>query len=89
MQKTTKIELWLRLVGVIGVLLVFYGTWYPPGGSLSRMLACLGLIMVFLAIISVFGLGPIGKRLRNLYAEEKKERREKYKRAPQPWETKY
>ena len=78
----------LKLIGIVGVMLIIYGTLYQPGHSLSNMVACLGLVILLLAIVSVFGLGPIGKRLRKLYVEEKKEDQEKYKKATQPWETK-
>jgi len=88
MRRTTRIELLLRLVGGVGVLLIFYGTLYQPGRSLSIVVASLGLIILLLAIGSVFGLGPIGKKLRNLYIEEKNKGREKHKRGSQPWQTK-
>ena len=87
MRTTTKIELTLRLIGVLGVLLLLYGVWIQPAGSLSNATAYLGLIILFLAIGSAFGTGPIGKRLRELYIEENKKSRENYKRRPQPWDT--
>ena len=88
MRRTTRIQISLRLVAAVGVLLIVYGTLYQPGHSLSNVVACLGLVTLLLAIVSAFGLGPIGKRLRILYVEEKKEEQEEYKRATQPWETK-
>ena len=88
MRRTTRIEILLRLGGGVGVLLIFYGALYQPGRSLSNVVACLGLIVLLAAIASAFGIGPIGKKLRNLYIEEKKEEREKYKITTQPWETK-
>ena len=87
MRTTTKIELTLRLIGVLGFLLLVYGVWIQPAGSLSSATAYLGLIILFLAIASALGIGPIGKRLRRLYIEENKKSREKYKRPPQPWDT--
>ena len=88
MRRTTRIEILLRLLGGAGLLLIVYGTLFQPGRSLSPMVARLGLIVLLLAIGSVLGLGPIGKRLRSLYSEEKREEGERYKRASQPWETK-
>ena len=88
MRQTTRIEILLRLLGGVGVLFIVYGTLYQPGPSLSSVAVCLGLILLFLAIGSIVGLGPIGKKLRNLYREEKKEERERYKRPDQPWERK-
>lgn len=87
MRTTTKIELVLRLIGGLGVLLLLYGTWLQPVGSLSNAAAYLGLIILFLSIVSAFGIGPVGKILRKLYVEEDKKRREKYTKAKQPWET--
>jgi hypothetical protein len=87
MRTTTKIELTLRLIGVLGVLLLLYGVWIRSAGFLSNATAYLGLIILFLAIASAFGIGPIGRRLRGLYTEENKKSREKYKCPPQPWDT--
>ena len=88
MRRTTRIELLLRLLGIVGVLLIIYGTLYQPGPYLSPAVAGLGLFALLLAVAGAFGSGPIGQKLRNLYSEEKKQESEKYKRASQPWETK-
>ena len=88
MRRTTRIEISLRVVGGVGVLLILYGTLYLPDRSLSNVVTCLGLIILLVAIGSLFGLGPIGNKLRDLYIGEKKEEREKYKRATPPWYTK-
>ena len=85
MKRTTKIELLLRLIGGFGVLLVLYGVWIQPGSALSKPAAYIGLVVLFLAIASAFGLGPVGKRLKSLYVEENKKSREGME-TKQPWE---
>ena len=65
---------------------MLYGVWIQPGVSLSKAVAYFGLVILFLALASGFGLGPVGKRLRKLYAEEGKNSREGFK-ARQPWES--
>ncbi len=85
MNRSTRHAIAQRLLGLAGVALFAGPMWFQVLRFIPPALQLLGLLMLFVGIISAYGIGPWGRNYRKLLNAE----REAYIKSlepRQPWQ---